>query len=254
MPDLSGKIAVVTGGSRGIGRATALEIGRSGALVAVNYRNEDAAAADVVAAIKAAGGDAFAVKADLGSMEGIERLFSQLDETLTERTGGTGFDILVNNVGGGHESLIEDITEADYDRLLSLNLKAPFFIIQKAIPRLRAPGGRIVNVSSMRTRMAHPRACVYAPAKAGLEALTTLLAEHLGPRGITVNAVLPGATLTDANKRASDPVLAPKTAQTIALRRIGQPKDIADVIAFLASEEARWITGQRIDTSGGQRL
>jgi NAD(P)-dependent dehydrogenase (short-subunit alcohol dehydrogenase family) len=114
--------------------------------------------------------------------------------------------------------------------------------------------GRIVNVSSMGTRAAFPEMAAYAPAKAGLEALTMLLAAHLGPRGITVNAVLPGATATDMHPGAQDPVISRQIAQSIALRRVGQPEDIADVIAFLASDAGRWVTAQKIDTSGGQRI
>jgi NAD(P)-dependent dehydrogenase (short-subunit alcohol dehydrogenase family) len=115
-------------------------------------------------------------------------------------------------------------------------------------------GGRIVNVSSMGTRVAYPEMAAYSPAKAGLEALTLLLAPHFGPRGITVNAVLPGATATDMNPAAQDPVRSQQLAQTIALKRVGQPEDIADIIAFLVSDAGRWVTGQRIDASGGQRI
>jgi 3-oxoacyl-[acyl-carrier protein] reductase len=254
MFDLRGKIAVITGASRGIGKAAALEMGRAGATVAVHYRKEKAAAQEVVTAIKAVGGDAFTIEAELLTIAGIDALFEQLDARLGERFGTTTFDILVNNAGGGHKAFIEDVTEADYDRILGLNLKTPFFITQRAIPRLRAPGGRIINISSMRTRMAQPLAPTYTPAKAGLEALTVLLAEHLGPRGITVNTVLPGATATDANANARDPAISAQTAKSIALRRVGQPEDVAHVITFLATAESGWITGQRIDASGGQRL
>jgi NAD(P)-dependent dehydrogenase (short-subunit alcohol dehydrogenase family) len=137
--------------------------------------------------------------------------------------------------------------------MLQVNLKAPFFLIQGAIPRLR-DGGRIINISSMGTRAAYPGMAAYAPAKAGLEALGVLLAAELGPRGITVNAVLPGATATDMNPRARDPAQAAAIAGTVALRRVGQPEDIAAIVLFLASAAGGWVTGQRIDASGGQRL
>ena len=145
------------------------------------------------------------------------------------------------------------VSEEEFDRTLQVDLKSPFFLIQQASPRLR-DGGRIVNVSSMGTRAAYPEMASYAPAKAGLEALTLLLAAHFGPRGITVNAVLPGATATDMNPGASDPERAAQIAQTIALRRVGQPGDVADVIVFLASDAGRWVTAQCVDASGGQRL
>ena len=134
-----------------------------------------------------------------------------------------------------------------------MNFKAPFLVIQQASSRLRA-GGSIINVSSMATRAAFPELAAYAPSKAGLEALTLLLAAHFGPRGIRVNAVLPGATATEMNPRACDPGSSAKIASGNALRRVGQPEDIADAIAFLASDAARWITGERIQVSGGQRL
>lgn len=253
MTELSGKIALVTGASRGIGRATALRLGTEGALVAVHYNASREAAEAVVAEIAAAGGKAFAVAADLGDPAGADRLFAALDAELRHHTGAAAFDILVNNAGRGLRLPIEEVTQAQFDRLLQIDLKSPFFIIKHASPRLR-DGGRIINVSSMSTRAAYPLMAAYASAKAGLEALTLSLAAHFGPRGITVNAVLPGATATDMNAGARDPVAGRRLAETIALGRVGEPEDIAEVIAFLASERGRWITGQRIDASGGQRI
>ena len=136
---------------------------------------------------------------------------------------------------------------------MQVNFHAPFFLIQHLLPRFRA-GGRIVNVSSMGVRSAYPGMAAYAPSKAALEALTLVLAAHLGPRDITINAVRPGATATDMNAGARDPVTAAATAKSIALGRVGQPDDIADIVAFLASDDARWMTGQCLDASGGQRL
>jgi NAD(P)-dependent dehydrogenase (short-subunit alcohol dehydrogenase family) len=193
------------------------------------------------------------IGADLGSARGVEALADALKTLLIKRSGSAMFDILVNNAGVGERAPIEDVTEADFDRALQLNLKAPFFLTQKTLPMLR-DGGRIINVSSMSTRVAYPALATYAPSKAGLEALTLLLAAHLGPRGITVNAVLPGATATDMHPATNDPAAAAALAQTVALRRMGQPGDVADVVVWLASEEARWVTGQRIEASGGQRI
>lgn len=250
---MQGKVALVTGASRGIGRETALRLGARGALVAVHYRSRREQADEVVAQIAAGGGQAFTLQADLAERGAVARVYQQLDAQLERRCGSREFDILVNNAGEGSRVLLEDVTEELFDHTLQVDLKAPFFLIQQASPRLRA-GGRIINVSSMGTRAAFPDMACYAPAKAGLEALTLLLAAHFGPRGITVNAVLPGATATDLNPGARDPQRAAQIATGIALRRVGQPADIADVIAFLASDAGRWVTAQCIDASGGQRL
>lgn len=250
---LAGKTALVTGGSRGIGRAIALALGRRGAHVAVHYNAQVGAADEVVGKIQAAGGQAWAVQADLADPHAAAGLAYDTRAALRERTGAEGLDILVNNAGIGLRARLPEVTPQDFDRVLQVNLKTPFFLIQHCLPFLR-DGGRIINISSMGTRAAYPEMSVYAPAKAGLEALTLLLASDLGARGITVNAVLPGATATDLNQRARDPELSRVIAQSIALGRVGQPEDIADIVAFLASDEGRWITGQRIDATGGQRL
>lgn len=254
MPGLQGKIALVTGASRGIGRATALRLARDGATVAIHYGNAAGHAEKVVTEIEAAGGCGFAVQADFTDRRAPWRLFELLDAELRRRFGDTKFDILVNNAAAtGGMGVVEEVAEADFDRLVAVNLRAPFFLIQLASPRLRA-GGRIINLSSSTTRVAYPAMAAYAPTKAALDCLTLHLAAHFGPRGITVNSVAPGATATERTPPALDPVLAKKLAETIALRRVGQPDDIAEVIAFLASEGGGWITGQRIDASGGQKI
>lgn len=253
-PDsLAGKTALVTGGSRGIGRAIALALGRRGAHVAVHYNAARDAADEVVALIRDAGGRAWTLQADLASSDAAAILAEALRHTVQQHTSADGLDILVNNAGVGMRARLADVKPDDFDRVLQVNLKTPFFLIQHCLPFLR-DGGRIVNISSMGTRAAYPEMSVYAPAKAGLEALTLLLASDLGARGITVNAVLPGATATDMNTRARDPDISRAIAQTIALGRVGQPEDIADIVAFLASHEGRWVTGQSIDATGGQRL
>ena len=250
---LTGKTALVTGASRGIGRAIALALGRRGAHVAVHYNAASDAADDVADLIRAAGGQAWTLRADLSAPEAASGLARDLRQTLLELNGDGGLDILVNNAGVGLRALLADVTPQDFDRVLQVNLKSPFFLIQHCLPFLR-DNGRIINISSMGTRAAYPEMSVYAPAKAGLEALSLLLAAELGARGITVNAVLPGATSTDLNQRARDPEISQVIAKTIALGRVGQPEDIADIVAFLASHEGRWITGQSIDATGGQRL
>jgi NAD(P)-dependent dehydrogenase (short-subunit alcohol dehydrogenase family) len=250
---LAGKVALVTGGSRGIGRAIALRLAADGAVVAVHYNGSRPEAEGVVADIANVGGSAFVVQADLSQRAGPALLASALKEALIMRLGVPNFDILVNNAGTGKRATIEHITEDDFDRILTVNLRSPFFLIQKLLPHMR-DGGRIINISSMGTRSAYPDMPAYAPAKAGLEALTRLLAVHVGHRSITVNAVRPGATATDMNKGARDPEIARRIAETIALGRVGQPEDISRIVAFLASSEGGWITGQHIDASGGQRL
>jgi NAD(P)-dependent dehydrogenase (short-subunit alcohol dehydrogenase family) len=250
---LVGKTALVTGASRGIGRATALRLAADGALVAVHYGKSQAEADEVVAAIIDARGLAFAVAADLRLPSSAEALFAALDAELVARTGTNALDVLVNNAGVGPRALIENVGEADLDHIILVNLKAAFLLIRAASSRLRRDG-RITSVSSMATRRAFPELAAYAAAKAGLESLTLSLAQHFGPRGITVNAVLPGATATEMHPAFTDPEIATRIAGSIALGRMGKPNDIAEVIAFLASDAGRWITGQRIEVSGGQRL
>lgn len=253
MSTLAGKIALVTGASRGIGQAIALRLARDGATVAVHYHSAESAARAVVGEIAAAGGAAFALQADLSAPSGAAALAASFTAELTERYGKTAFDILVNNAGVSKRATIEEITEEDLELLLQTNLKSPFFLIKALLPHLRN-GGRIINVSSMGTRAAYPAMAAYAPAKAGLEALSRLLAVHLGGRQITVNSVMPGATATDMNANARDPIASREVAKSIALGRVGQPADIAKVVAFLASDDGGWVTGQQIDASGGQRL
>jgi NAD(P)-dependent dehydrogenase (short-subunit alcohol dehydrogenase family) len=250
---LAGKTALVTGASRGIGRATALRLAGDGALVAVHYGRSCAEADEVVRTIAAAGGVAFAIAADFRLSSSAEALFAKLDTELTARTGTNGLDILVNNAGIAPRTSIEAVSDAEFDKIVQINLKTPFLLIRHASPRLRS-GGRIVNVSSMATRRAFPELAAYAATKAGLESLTLSLAQHFGPRDITVNAVLPGATATEMNPAFADPEAARRTASGVALGRMGRPDDIAEVIAFLASDAGRWVTGERIEASGGQRL
>lgn len=250
---LEGKTALVTGASRGIGRATALRLAADGALVAIHYGRSYAEADEVVRMIVAAGGAAFAIAADFRVLSSAEALFAKLDAELTARTGTNGLDILVNNAGIAPRTLIENVCDAELDEIVQVNFKIPFLLIRHASPRLRR-GGRIINVSSMATRAAFPELAAYAATKAGLESLTLSLAQHFGPREITVNAVLPGATATEMQPGFADPEIARRIAAGIALGRMGKPEDIAEVVGFLASDAARWITGERIEVSGGQRL
>jgi len=253
LPDLEGRIALVTGASRGIGRAIARRLAACGALVAVHYARSPESAREVVRDIERDGGQAFPVAADLAAGDGVDTLLAALDAELAARRGSPAFDILVNNAGVFHRGAIEDITPEQFDHTLQVNLKAPFFLIQRSLSRLR-DGGRIVNVSSMGTRAAYPAMAAYSPSKAALESLTVLLAAHLGPRRITVNAVSPGLTVTDMNPMDPATEAGARAVASVALGRLGQPDDIASVVAFLASDQAAWVTAQRIEASGGQRL
>jgi 3-oxoacyl-[acyl-carrier protein] reductase len=253
MKPLAGKVALVTGGSRGIGQAIAKRLASDGAIIAVHYNEAADAANAVVADIEASGGVAFVVQGNLSERGGAVTLAQAFTKELIARVGKAEFDILVNNAGVGKRATIEEISEDDLDLILQVNLKSPFLLIKALLPQLR-DGGRIVNISSMGTRAAYPVMAAYAPAKAGLEALSKLLAVQLGVRQITVNAVMPGATATDMNAGARDPVASKAVAATIALGRVGQPEDIAKVVAFLASDDGGWVTGQVVDASGGQRL
>lgn len=250
---LAGKTALVTGASRGIGRAIALRLAAQGARVAVHYHRAAEEAEQVVGTIAAAGGKAFALRADLGDRQGPAVLVAALQAALTAGGHDGRLDILVNNAGIGGAHAIGETSLDDFDRMIAVNLRAPYFLIQALIP-VMVDHGRIINLSSMGTRAAYPAMSVYAPAKAGLEALTRILAVELGHRGITVNAVAPGATATDMNPRATNPDTAAQIAQTVALGRVGRPDDIACVVSLLASPDSAWITGQTIDASGGQRL
>jgi NAD(P)-dependent dehydrogenase (short-subunit alcohol dehydrogenase family) len=250
---LEGKIALVTGASRGIGCAIALRLAADGALVAVHFNRDRAAAQAVVGTITASGGTAFAIAADFIEASAAEQLFVAFDASLRQRGDKPNLDILVNNAGIGSRQPIETVAPVDFERMIAINLRAPFFVMQQALPRL-VDGGRIVNISSTAARISYAETPLYAATKAALESLTLSTAKRLGPRGITVNAVAPGATRTDLNPLARDPDSAKQIASETILGRVGEPEDIAEVVAFLASQQAHWITGQVIEASGGLRL
>ncbi|MEU5532433.1 SDR family oxidoreductase [Streptomyces sp. NPDC020362] len=247
MGALTGKTALVTGASRGIGRGIAERLGRDGARVAVHYGSNEAAAGQTVAAIEAEGGSAFAIRAELGVPGDAERLWEEFDRH------ADGVDILVNNAGIGTSRPFEEIGEEEYDRLFAVNVKAPHFITRLGARRLR-DGGRVVNISSGLARAAvMPELMPYAMTKAALDVLTRDLSKVLGTRGITVNSVAPGIVDTDVNAgwlRASDEAWRGAAAHS-ALGRVGTPADIADAVAFLVSEDARWVTGHWLDATGG---
>jgi 3-oxoacyl-[acyl-carrier protein] reductase len=249
---LAGKTALVTGAGRGIGRAIAERLAFEGARVAVCYRAGQPAAEAVAAGIVARGGQAMTVQADVGRLADIHALFATLDGAW----GGDGpyLDIVVNNAALSSPVAFDAVDEAEFDRVMAVNLKGPFFIIQQGLRRMR-DGGRIVNISALGARRAYPDVPIYTPAKAGLNTLTALLARDAGKRGITINGVAPGGVETDMSAaRLRQPGAREDYAQRTPLGRIGQPGDIAEVVLFLASKEGGWITGETLTASGGLGL
>ncbi|WP_219509652.1 SDR family oxidoreductase [Nonomuraea ceibae] len=247
---LNSRTALVTGASRGIGRAIARRLAADGALVIVHYGSNETAAQETVSLIEKAGGNAFAIRAELGVPADVDTLFAGMEAGLRKRTGKVRLDILVNNAATGAPGTIESITPEAFDQVFAVNTKAPLFIAQRALP-LMNDGGRIINVSSAATRIALPE-LAYAMSKAAVNVLGRTLANAVGVRGITVNTVTPGPTETDANPwMRGNPQAQKMVASSNAIPRVGQPEDIADVVGFLASDAGRWVTGQVIDASGG---
>lgn len=254
MARLDDRTALVTGGSRGIGRGIAERLAAEGALVAVHYGSDDAAAKETVTAIEAAGGRAFPIRAALGVDGDVATLVAALESGLRERTGGAHLDILVNNAALGGTAGIDAETPAAFDRLFAVNVRAPFFLIQRVLP-LMGDGGRIITIGSAVTRIALPGELAYAMTKAAVTTLGRNLANELGPRGITVNTVDPGPTRTERTAFVFDrPEVRAMMLANQAVERVGTPADIAAVVAFLASPEAGWVTANTIDATGGTYL
>ncbi len=247
------KIALVTGASRGLGKNTALALAKKGMGVIVTYLNSEAEAKSVVSVIEEMGGKAVALQLDTGNIKTFDAFVVQVKQSLQNTWQTEQFDFLINNAGIGQNSLFAETTEEEFDRLLNINFKGVFFLTQKLLPLLK-DGGRIVNLSSFLTRITFPGRAVYASMKGAIEVLTRYLAKELGHRQITVNAVAPGAIATEGSVVRNNPEINKLIASQTALDRVGEPDDIGGAIALLLSEENRWITGQRIEISGGQSL
>ncbi len=248
-------ITLVTGGSRGLGRNTALSIASSGGDVIITYRSRAEDAQAVVAEIKALGRTALAFQLDTGNVAAFAPFAEKLKTALRETWQRDTFDHLVNNAGHGDYATIAQTNEAQFDRLVNVHFKGVFFLTQALLP-LIADGGRIVNTSSGLTRFAYPGYAAYAAAKGAVEVLTVYLAKELGARGITVNTVAPGAIETDFGGGAvrDNPEINKHLAGITALGRVGVPDDIGPMITSLLSPDNRWVNAQRIEVSGGQAI
>lgn len=249
------KIALITGGSRGLGKNMALALAHKGFDVILTFNNKADEAQAVVAQIEAAGQKAVALQLDTASVGGFDLFLEQVMASLQTTFGTDRFDFLINNAGTARYASIADTTEDDFDHLMNIHLKGVFFLTQKALPMMH-DGGRLINISTGLARFVGPGYAAYASMKGSIETFTRYLAQEVGPRGITANVVAPGAIETDFgggvvrdNEQVNKHI-----ASVTALGRVGLPDDIGGVVAFLCTDEARWINAQRIEVSGGQNL
>ena len=252
---MSDKIAIITGGSRGLGRNAALKLAEKGVDIILTWRNKEAEAREVVKAIEALGARGLALQLDVGNSNTFTDFASEVQKQLKTLWQRDSFDYLLNNAGSGlHEPFIST-SEAQFDEMVNIHFKGPFFLTQNLLP-LMVNGGRILNVSSGLTRFSQPGSGTYAAVKGAIEVLTRYQAKELGERGITVNVLAPGAIETDfSDGRVRDnPQINAFISSVTALGRVGLPDDIGNAIALILSEESGWINGQRIEASGGMFL
>ena len=249
------KIALITGGSRGLGRSTAEHLARKGVDSVITYHSKADDAAAVVKAIEAEGRKALALKLDTAAVASFDAFAATLKTGLLDIWGRKTFDYLVNNAGSGFHKGITDTTEDEFDAMVNVHLKGVYFLTQKMLPLIE-DGGRIVNVSSGLTRFSMPGASAYAMMKGGIEVFTRYLARELGARGITANTVAPGAIATDFNGGMvrSNPQIQKMISEFTALGRHGVAEDIGPMIASLLSDDNRWVNAQRIEASGGMLI
>jgi NAD(P)-dependent dehydrogenase (short-subunit alcohol dehydrogenase family) len=255
MTDANRKIALVTGGSRGLGRAMAQALADAGRDVILTYHSQEDEAAEVVSAVEERGGRATALQLDAMEDGTFDAFADRVKQVLGERWGRDQFDFLINNAGFGVYAPFADTTREQFDQLVAVHLKGPFFLTQTLLPLL-ADGGRIVNVSSGLTRFTFPGYAAYATMKGGVEVMTSYLAKELGERDISAVCLAPGAIETDFGGGAvrDDQDLNDMIAAQTALGRVGLPEDIGGVVAALLDDGARWINGQRVEASGGMFL
>lgn len=246
------KIALITGGSRGLGKNTALHLARKGVDSIITYRSQQAEADQVVQEIQKLGGKAVALQLDTGHIKSFAEFASQLDNALNTTWNSNHFDYLVNNAGMGIYNSLAETTEEQFDELMNVHFKGVFFLTQKLLPLMR-DGGRIINLSSGLARFSFPGYGAYASMKGAIEVYSRYLAQELGSRQITVNVVAPGAIETDFGGGAvrDNPEVNKRMASMAALGRTGVPDDIGAMIASLLSDDNRWINAQRIEVSGG---
>jgi NAD(P)-dependent dehydrogenase (short-subunit alcohol dehydrogenase family) len=249
------KIALVTGASRGLGRNTALSLAKRGVDVIITYHSNSAEAASATAAIEALGRKAVALNLDSSQVSTFDGFVRDVGAALQDTWGRERFDFLINNAGTSHHAPFAETKEADFDHLVNVHFKGVFFLTQKLLPLIRDEG-RIVNISSGLARVALPGSSAYGAMKGAVEVLTRYLARELGPRGIRVNTVAPGAIATDFSGGVvrDNPEVNKFVASITALGRAGVPDDVGPMIASLLSEDNRWVTGQRIEVSGGMLL
>ena len=252
---MSNKIALVTGGNRGLGKNITTRLAENGTSVIITYRGHEDEAAGVVAELEKKSVKSTALQLDVGDISSLSAFKQEVVQALSDKWQKSTLDILVNNAGFGGHYPIGNTPEEDFDALFNVHLKGVYFLTESILPML-ADNGRIVNLSSGLARFSFPGYAAYAMMKGAIEVFTRYLAKELGGRGITANAVAPGAIDNDFNKDRFDamPQMREMIAGMTALGRVGVSKDIGGVVAFLCSEDARWITGQRIEVSGGMLI
>lgn len=255
MATVNNKIALVTGGSRGLGRDMAINLAKKGIDVAFTYNNNKQKANEVAAEIQSLGQKAFSFQLDTSNINVFDEFIKQLTTHLMEQTGSPNFDFLINNAGTALYSPFGETTEEQFDAVMNIHLKGVFFLTQKALPFIN-DGGRIINISSGLARFSMPGSSAYGAMKGAIEVLTRYLAKELGSRGIAANVVAPGAIETDfgGGRVRDNKDINQHIAGITALGRAGLPDDIGGVVAFLCTENARWINAQRIEVSGGMNL
>jgi 3-oxoacyl-[acyl-carrier protein] reductase len=248
------KVAVITGASRGLGHAMAERLAADGHFVVANYKSNASDAETLIGTIKAKGGDGITLQGDMSDVPAIDGFFTRLDEALVRNVGSNCFHSLVCNAGIIRTATVEHTSEDDVDALFDLNVKGVFFTIQKALPRMRT-GGSIITLGSGLTRFSYPQYVAYAASKGAVDTMTQVLAKDLGAKGITVNMVAPGPVDTDLNADwlKAEPARVFIASQT-ALGRVATPADIIGAVSFLCGPDSRWITGQRLEASGGIHL